>query len=46
MKWLWRLSFMLTLLLFLGVAYLLVAFTYSYSDGNRAGYIQNSSWSG
>jgi len=32
MKWLWRLSFMLTLLLFLRTAYLLVACTYSYSD--------------
>ena len=26
-------------LVFIGAAYLLVAFNYSYSDGNRAGYI-------
>src|SRR6059036_1288630 len=47
MNWLWLPKFMLTLLLFLGAAYLLVAFNYSYSDGNRAGYIQkfsNKGW--
>ena len=47
MKWLWWPTFMLTLLLFLGAAYLLVAFNYSYSDGSRAGYIQkfsNKGW--
>ena len=37
---------MLTLLLFLGAAYLLVAFNYSYSDGSRAGYIQKFSKKG
>ncbi len=34
-------------LFFIGAAYLLVAFNYSYSDGNRAGYIQkfsNKGW--
>mgnify|MGYP001236365341 CR=1 FL=1 len=43
---LWRPKFMLTLLLFLGAAYLLAAFNYSYSDGNRAGYIQKFSHKG
>jgi len=45
MKRLWRATVMLTLLL--GMAYLLVAFNYSYSDGSRAGYIQkfsNKGW--
>ena len=46
MRWLWRPTFMLTLLLFLGVAYLLIAFNYSYSDGSRAGYIQKFSKKG
>lgn len=46
MKWLWHPIFMLTLLLFLGAAYLLVAFNYSYSDGSRAGYIQKFSHKG
>jgi len=46
MKWLWIPKFILTLLLFLGAAYLLVAFNYSYSDGNRAGYIQKFSHKG
>ena len=46
MKWLWLPKFILTLLLFLGAAYLLVAFNYSYSDGNRAGYIQKFSHKG
>ena len=35
------------LMFFIGAAYLLVAFNYSYSDGNRAGYIQkfsNKGW--
>jgi hypothetical protein len=34
-------------LFFIGAAYLLVAFNYSYSDGSRAGYIQkfsNKGW--
>ena len=38
MKRLLRATVILTLLL--GAAYLLIAFNYSYSDGNRAGYIQ------
>jgi hypothetical protein len=46
MKWLWVPKFILMLLLFLGAAYLLVAFNYSYSDGNRAGYIQKFSHKG
>ncbi len=46
MKWMWLPKFILTLLLLLGVAYLLVAFNYSYSDGNRAGYIQKFSHKG
>jgi len=46
MKWLWLPKVILTLLLFLGAAYLLVAFNYSYSDGNRAGYIQKFSHKG
>ena len=46
MKWLWLPKFILTLLLFLGAAYLLVAFNYSYSDGSRAGYIQKFSHKG
>jgi hypothetical protein len=36
----------LALLLFVGAAYLLVAFNWSYSDGNRAGYIQKFSKKG
>jgi hypothetical protein len=46
MKWLWLPKLILTLLLFLGAAYLLVAFNFSYSDGNRAGYIQKFSHKG
>src|SRR5438034_9640222 len=46
MKWLRLPKLMLTLLLFLGAAYLLVAFNYSYSDGSRAGYIQKVSRKG
>ena len=37
----------LMVMLLLGAAYLLIAFNYSYSDGNRAGYIQkfsNKGW--
>lgn len=45
MTWLWRPKLFL-LFLFLGAAYLLVAFNYSYSDGNRAGYIQKFSHKG
>jgi len=36
----------LWLVVFLGAAYLLVAFNYSYSDGSRAGYIQKLSTKG
>src|SRR2546426_1234321 len=46
MKWLRLPKLMLTLLLFLGAAYLLVAFNYSYSDGSRAGYLQKFSRKG
>lgn len=45
MTWLWRPKLFL-LLLFFGTAYLLIAFNYSYSDGNRAGYIQKFSHKG
>lgn len=44
--WLWRPTLFLTLVLFIGVACLLVAFNFSYSDGNRAGYIQKFSKKG
>jgi hypothetical protein len=44
--WLWRPKLFATLLVFAGSAYLLVAFNYSYSDGNRAGYIQKFSKKG
>lgn len=43
--WLLRPRFLLVLL-FLGTGVLLVAFNYSYSDGNRAGYIQKFSKKG
>lgn len=43
---LWRPKLILMMLLFLGAAYLLAAFNYSYSDGNRAGYIQKFSHKG
>ena len=45
--WLWRPKLFLTLAFFLGTAYLLVVFNYSYSDGDRAGYLQkfsNKGW--
>ena len=41
-----RPKILLTFLLFLGTAYLLVAFYWSYSDGSRAGYIQKLSQKG
>jgi hypothetical protein len=41
-----RPKFLLTVLLFLGAAYLLIAFNWSYSDGSRAGYIQKFSQKG
>jgi hypothetical protein len=44
--WLWRPKLVLMLAFFIGAAYLLVAFNYSYSDGNRAGYIQKFSRKG
>jgi hypothetical protein len=37
---------LLTILLFLGGAYLTVVFNWAYSDGNRAGYIQKFSTKG
>ena len=37
---------LLTILVFLGAAYLTVAFNWAYSDGNRAGYIQKFSTKG
>lgn len=43
---LWRPKLFLMLVLFIGTAYLLVAFNYSYSDGSRAGYIQKFSHKG
>lgn len=43
--WLLRPRFLLVLL-FLGTGVLLVAFNYSYSDGNRAGYLQKFSKKG
>lgn len=45
--WLIRPRVMFTLGIFVAAAYLLVVFNYSYSDGNRAGYIQkfsNKGW--
>ena len=42
-----KLFLMLVFLCFIGAAYLLIAFNYSYSDGSRAGYIQkfsNKGW--
>lgn len=42
-----KLFLMLGFLCFIGAACLLIAFNYSYSDGNRAGYIQkfsNKGW--
>jgi hypothetical protein len=45
--WLWRPKLVLTLAFFIGSAYLLIAFNYNYSDGNRAGYVQkfsNKGW--
>jgi len=44
--WLWRPQLFLTLVSFIGTAYLLVAFNFSYSDGSRAGYIQKFSKKG
>lgn len=45
--WLWRPKIFLALLLFGGAAYLLIVFNWSYSDGDRAGYLQkfsNKGW--
>jgi hypothetical protein len=44
--WLWRPKLFLTLAFFLASAYLIIAFNYSYSEGNRAGYIQKFSKKG
>jgi len=41
-----RLKFLLTFIIFLGAAYLVIVFNLSYSDGNRAGYIQKFSQKG
>ena len=41
-----KLFLMLVFLCFIGAAYLLVVFNYSYSDGSRAGYIQKFSRKG
>lgn len=44
--WLWRPKLFLTLLFFVGSAYLLIVFNWSYSDGDRAGYLQKFSTKG
>jgi hypothetical protein len=44
--WLWRPKLLFTLLFFGGAAYLLVIFNWSYSDGDRAGYLQKLSRKG
>ncbi|MCC8986039.1 MAG: hypothetical protein LM513_05540 [Nitrospira sp.] len=44
--WLWRPKILFTLLVFGGAAYLLVVFNWSYSDGDRAGYLQKLSRKG
>lgn len=44
--WLWRPKLFFTVLFFLGAAYLIIVFNYSYSDGSRAGYIQKFSKKG
>ncbi|TKS61769.1 MAG: hypothetical protein EWM72_00171 [Nitrospira sp.] len=46
MLWLSRLRVMVTLGIFVAAAYLMIAFNWSYSDGNRAGYIQKFSKKG
>ncbi len=45
-QWLWRPRLFLTLLFFVGAAYLTIVFNWTYSDGNRAGYIQKFSRKG
>lgn len=45
-SWLWRPKLFVTLIIFIGAAYGLIAFNYSYSEGNRAGYIQKFSKKG
>ncbi|NJL17360.1 MAG: hypothetical protein HC938_09345 [Nitrospira sp.] len=45
-QWLWRPKLFLTLLVFVGAAYVTVVFNWTYSDGNRAGYIQKFSRKG
>lgn len=44
--WLWRPKLFLTLLFFVGSAYLLIVFNWSYSYGDRAGYLQKFSTKG
>jgi len=46
MRRLWRPKLFALLLVFIGAAYIIIAFNYSYSDGNRAGYIQKFSRKG
>ena len=46
MWWIVKPRVLLTVALFAFAAYLLVAFNWSYSDGNRAGYIQKFSKKG
>ena len=41
-----KLFLFLVLVLFIGAAYLLIAFNYNYSEGSRAGYIQKFSHKG
>ncbi len=45
-SWLWRPKLFLTLLFFVGSAYLLIVFNWSYSYGDRAGYLQKFSTKG
>ena len=46
MGWLWRPKLLFTLLFFGGAAYLLIIFNWSYSDGDRVGYLQKLSRKG
>ena len=41
-----KLFLFLVLVIFIGAAYLLIAFNYNYSEGSRAGYIQKFSHKG
>jgi hypothetical protein len=44
--WLWKPKLYLTFLFFVAAGYLLIVFNWSYSDGNRAGYLQKVSKKG